>query len=83
MATRLEKFLVSESIILQGLALEGSILPWWGIGPLANANGGKFSGNTKEQSFQIREVLDRPPNIQGEHQSLVARKNPGTRDKDV
>jgi hypothetical protein len=57
--------------------------PLGGIRPLASAIGGKFSDNTKEQAFQIREILDRPPNLQGEHQSLVARGYPGTRDKDV
>ena len=55
----------------------------WGIRPLTSAIGGKFSDNTKEQAFQIREIMDQPPNVEGEHQSLVARGYPRTRDKDV
>jgi hypothetical protein len=50
-ATRLDKFLVSESIMLYGLTLDCSILPWGGIKSLVSSTERKFSNHIEEQTI--------------------------------
>jgi hypothetical protein len=47
-ATRLDRFLVLDSIILQGLNLYYSILPWGEFKPLANPIGRKLPNHIEE-----------------------------------
>jgi hypothetical protein len=44
-ATRLDRFLISESIMMQGLTLDCNILPWGGSD---GATGSRLPNNTKE-----------------------------------
>jgi hypothetical protein len=60
-ATRLDRFLVSESIILQGLALEGNILPWGGSDHWPVRLEENFQATPKNRPFRFEKFwIDHP-----------------------
>jgi hypothetical protein len=60
-ATRLDTFLVSESIILQGLALEGNILPWGGSNHWPVRLEANFQETPKNRPFRFEKFrIDHP-----------------------
>jgi exonuclease III len=60
-ATRLDRFLVSESIILQGLALDCSILPWGGSDHWSVQLEANFQTTPKNRPFRFEKFwIDHP-----------------------
>ena len=63
-ATRLDRFLVSESIIMQGLTLDCNILPWRGLDHWSVQVEARFQTTPKNKPFRFEKLWLEHPTFQ-------------------